>query len=124
MKRGAACLFRARGPLARPVPCHAHAVSASTTHLSKCPRAPDARQRVRGPRALVGGKERKREVASQRLGGMTVAIPLMTMSPSWLVQIVSSLTMFFSGRSSLTVQVAVTVSPKRTGLVNLSSCPR
>ena len=61
---------------------------------------------------------------TQCLGGMTVAMPFMTTSPLWLVQMVSSLTMFFSATISLTVAVAVTVSPKRTGLVNLSSWPR
>ena len=55
---------------------------------------------------------------------MTVAMPCKTTSPAWLVHTVSSLTMFFSARISLTVQVAVTVSPKRTGLVNFSSWPR
>ena len=50
---------------------------------------------------------------------MTVAMPCRTTSPCWLVQVVSSLTMFFSARISLTVQVAVTVSPKRTGLGEL-----
>ena len=57
-------------------------------------------------------------------GGMTVAMPCKTTSPAWLVHTVSSLTMFFSARISLTVQVAVMVSPKRTGLVNFSSWPR
>lgn len=58
------------------------------------------------------------------LGGITVAIPLITTSPSWLAQMVSSLTIFFSSRISATVQVAVMVSPNRTGLVNFSSWPR
>lgn len=58
------------------------------------------------------------------LGGITVAIPLITTSPSWLAQIVSSFTIFFSSRTSATVQVAVMVSPNRTGLVNFSSWPR
>lgn len=58
------------------------------------------------------------------LGGITVAIPLITTSPSWLVQMVSSLTIFFSSRTSATVQTAVMVSPNRTGLVNFSSWPR
>ena len=44
-------------------------------------------------------------------GGMAVATPLITTSPCWLVHTVSSLTIFFSGNSSWTVQVAVTVSP-------------
>lgn len=55
------------------------------------------------------------------LGGMTVAMPLITVSPFWLVAIVSSSTRFFSAMISVTVQVTVTVSPKNTGLVNFSS---
>ena len=58
------------------------------------------------------------------LGRHDRAMPCKTTSPAWLVHTVSSLTMFFSARISLTVQVAVTVSPKRTGLVNFSSWPR
>ena len=91
--------------------------------FSKTPSAPDARQSVRGTRRLVWRRERSLG-GNQALGGMTVAMPLTTTSPFWLVQTVSSLTMFFSAMISLTVAVAVTVSPKRTGLVNLSSWPR
>ena len=67
---------------------------------------------------------RKQMKLDQALGGMTVATPLVTTTPSWLVQTVSSLMMFFSSIFSMTVAVAVMVSPMRTGLVNFSSWPR
>src|SRR5699024_5888127 len=62
-------------------------------------------------------------VRFQAFGGMTVAKPLMTTSPFWLVQTVSSFARFFSGMSSTTVAVAVMVSPKNTGFVKRSSWP-
>ena len=49
------------------------------------------------------------------LGGITIASPLVTTTPSWFVQIVSILTLFFSGIISTTLPVAVIVSPMRTG---------
>ena len=98
-------------------------VGPAVRRCSKPPGAPDTRQSVRGAGRLVWRRERSLG-GNQALGGMTVAMPLMTTSPFWLVQMVSSLTMFFSATISLTVAVAVTVSPMRTGLVNLSSWPR
>lgn len=47
--------------------------------------------------------------------GMTVAMPCKTTSPAWLVHTVSSLTMFFSARISLTVQVGGDGVPEADG---------
>lgn len=56
-------------------------------------------------------------------GGITVAVPVMTASPRWLVTTVSSFRRFFSSMRSVTVAVAVTVSPTNTGLTKRSSWP-
>ena len=109
-----------RAPHDRVVPCrHGHAALLKN---ARCP----GRAAERPGHQAVGMEEGTipEKGGTQLLGGMTVAMPLMTTSPFWLVQTVSSLTMFFSAMISLTVAVAVTVSPKRTGLVNLSSWPR
>ena len=62
-------------------------------------------------RATCGARLPVYFVCYASFGGMAVATPLITTSPCWLVHTVSSLTIFFSGNSSRTVQVAVTVSP-------------
>ncbi len=62
-------------------------------------------------RATCGARLPFYFVCYASFGGMAVATPLITTSPCWLVHTVSSLTIFFSGNSSRTVQVAVTVSP-------------
>ena len=62
-------------------------------------------------RATCGARLPFYFVCYASFGGMAVATPLITTSPCWLVHTVSSLTIFFSGNSSWTVQVAVTVSP-------------
>ena len=58
------------------------------------------------------------------VGGISLASPLSTTSPFWLVTRQSILTRFFSSSFSVTVATTVRVSPMRTGLVNFSSWPR
>ena len=58
------------------------------------------------------------------LGGMMRATPSNTTVPSWFVQVVFSLTRFFSVFFSITSTRAVMVSPIRTGAMKLSSCLR
>ena len=104
-----------------------------------CPAETSARRALRGEsaglargadaaataRPTVGATVGRAELrAARQPSTRMTASPVTRTSPAWFLATVSRVTMGLSSRTAVTVTVAVTVSPMRTGARNFSDCER